>query len=220
MNLFQRLRWELFSTTKKAAYRRVWTEEISETEFWEAGKREAQQLSIYVTAESKVLDIGCGIGRVEKFLAPKCAEIDAVDISENMLRHARSEVKATNVHFRRCDATKLTNLFEPNTFDFIFTLNTLQHLAKDQALKVLKDVNALLKKTGIAFLHFLNSDAEHWKKISKKQRRLDPARIRLYNRDEIEHLMCSTGFNPQIRTDSNGTDFYVVASHAGVDLCS
>src|SRR5208337_2453833 len=43
-----------------------------------------------------MLEIGCGIGRVGKILAPRCSKWIGTDISANMLRHAAQRLKDLN----------------------------------------------------------------------------------------------------------------------------
>ena len=52
-------------------------------------------------AEDRVLDIGCGIGRIEKYLAPRVGEMCAVDVSGRMIARARERLAGLpNVRLR------------------------------------------------------------------------------------------------------------------------
>ena len=59
----------------------------------------------YITEDSKVLEIGCGIGIVTERIASVAKEgvIWACDLSENAIKHAKKRVFAPNVRFCVCD---------------------------------------------------------------------------------------------------------------------
>ena len=63
----------------------------SETAFDAKGKSDAEWLISIIGNDQRVLDVGCGMGRIEKFLAPHCRELHAIDVSPVMiglLKHA------------------------------------------------------------------------------------------------------------------------------------
>lgn len=86
----------------------------------------------FVNRNSVVLDVGCGIGRVERYLAPYCKEIFGVDISRRMIKIAKKNRRHRNVHFIKNNGRDLS-IFENNKFDFIFSILVLQHLEKEDA---------------------------------------------------------------------------------------
>lgn len=66
--------WNLkASSTNKAMF--MISQTTNNNEFWQAGQEIAQSFSYYVIADAIVLDFGCGIGRVAKFLAPHVREL-------------------------------------------------------------------------------------------------------------------------------------------------
>jgi predicted TPR repeat methyltransferase len=59
--------------------------------------------------DGRVLDLGCGIGRVTRALAGRVARVDGVDVSENMLAAARRRcADLPNVRFWRGSGSELT----------------------------------------------------------------------------------------------------------------
>ena len=50
-------------------------------EFEAAGRRDAARIGQLIEPTDTVLDLGCGIGRVARYVAPLCQEIWAVDAS-------------------------------------------------------------------------------------------------------------------------------------------
>jgi ubiquinone/menaquinone biosynthesis C-methylase UbiE len=106
---------------------------------WEtpAGKerwaRRAEMLTRHMTAQMKVLEIGCGTGYFSKELARTGADITAIDISPDLLSVAAQKVTANNIIFQveNAYAMKLTN----DSFDFIVGSSVLHHLDVEQALQ-------------------------------------------------------------------------------------
>src|SRR5262245_18846323 len=100
----------------------------SENAFDAKGKTDAEWLISIVGEGKNVLDVGCGMGRIEKFLAPHCRELHAIDVSPVMIGLARERLKdQSNVILKAHDATDLSS-FESGYFDAIFSLLVLQHM--------------------------------------------------------------------------------------------
>src|SRR5947209_12210075 len=61
--------------------------------FWASGHETlrvfAERLGVEVQPSDTVLDIGCGLGRLTRALAGRCAEVVAIDVSADMLARAR-----------------------------------------------------------------------------------------------------------------------------------
>ena len=69
-----------------------------------------------------MLDIGCGIGRIERALAPLVGTITAIDISPGMIDEARRRCRdLANVHFHQCNGRDLA-AFDDRSFDLILAI--------------------------------------------------------------------------------------------------
>lgn len=94
------------------------------------------------------LNIGCGIGRVEKFLAPKVKKIHSVDFSETMIKKAKERLKDyTNVFFYKNDGQTLS-AFPDNMFDIAWSELVFQHIPKDIIKNYIKEIHRTLKPKG------------------------------------------------------------------------
>ena len=114
----------------------------------EAYQYKLDQTKGYLTADSKVLEIGCGTGSTSLYHAPNVAHILAVDISKNMIKIAQDKAdhaNVTNIDFQ-C-ATIEEFVFEDASFDVGLALSIL-HLVEDRA-GVLKKLNQALKPGGV-----------------------------------------------------------------------
>lgn len=81
--------------------------------------------------EDSVLDFGCGMGRISRYLAPKVRRITGIDLSEEMIRHAVEHSGELN----NLDFLVLTGSgwpFPADTFDRIYTVWVLQHVSNSE----------------------------------------------------------------------------------------
>ena len=100
-------------------------------------------------ADMRTLDAACGEGYGAALLAPTAASVEAVDISEQTIAHARQRYgQLENVRFQVADCTTLP--FADNEFDRVVSFETLEHLeAHDQ---LLSEFRRVLKPDGFLIL--------------------------------------------------------------------
>ncbi|MGW3313408.1 class I SAM-dependent methyltransferase [Streptomyces sp. NPDC001073] len=78
-----------------------------------------------------VLDLGCGIGRLSRWLAVEAQTVVGIDSSVQMVARARREVTAKNTTFLGGRAEDLP--FRNAVFDVVLTTAVLQHILLDDA---------------------------------------------------------------------------------------
>ncbi len=97
----------------------------------------------FYSANSRVLEAGCGVGSQTITLAAKSPEalFTSVDISAVSLAEAKKNIEAAglkNVRFEQGDIFNLP--FEPESFDHVFVCFVLEHLSRPvEVLRILKD---------------------------------------------------------------------------------
>src|ERR1039458_2026281 len=145
-----------------ATGREEWTDE----EFFEAGEQ-ALRDHVFSDLENicqgkdpksmRVLEIGCGAGRVTRALARYFGEIYAVDISRHMVRHAREAVASfPNAHIFCNNGRDLSvvrrrwwhrfGIGGKLQFDFALSLLVFQHIPSRAVIEsYLREVNRLLR---------------------------------------------------------------------------
>jgi ubiquinone/menaquinone biosynthesis C-methylase UbiE len=171
---------------------------VSDPEAFEAaGRNDAARLTPFISRTDTVLDLGCGIGRVTRYVAPLCREIWAVDVSETMLRFARERLaQLPNVRFLVGRGTALPEL-ETGSMDFVYSLLTLQHVEREHAFKLLRELRRVLKDGGRAFLTFPNLLSDEYLRAFLHYVEVDevgnPARARFYTPQEVERLLPAAG---------------------------
>ncbi len=194
LNRSPRLRWGLAGITSRHAFQSVCATR-NEEELDDLGRVDAKRIAPMLTPTSKVLDLGCGVGRVEKFLAPYCQSIDAVDVSDRMIALAKTRLKGiTNVRFTRANATDL-HPFQDETFDFCFSFHCLQHMEKEDAWLAMGEIFRVLKLWGTANLHFPSFTSDTYFSLFKDEKHWsDNSRVRAYTLPELEKIAEVIGF--------------------------
>lgn len=107
---------------------------------------EIAKLAESVKDGDRVLDLGCGNGRLIEALKDKEIEYLGVDNSEELIKLARENYP--NYKFIVSDILNLENV-ESQKFDYIFCLATLQHLPSEELrIKALREMKLLLSDQG------------------------------------------------------------------------
>jgi SAM-dependent methyltransferase len=79
-------------------------------------------------SELRMLEIGCGAGRMTKGLGETFGAVDAVDVSPEMVVRARAALTAhSNVRVHVGSGTDLA-MFPDASFDFVFSVIVFQHI--------------------------------------------------------------------------------------------
>lgn len=160
----------------------------------------------YVKTGGKILDIGCGNGRLVQVL-PDDIEYLGIDGSEGLVTEA-NKIK-NNIDFRVLDILELEKLGE-DKFNIIFMFAVFNHLPSEKLrLKVLEDIKKLLKPGGLLMMtnwnlwqlgkkksvwkHGLKRDViTHWQ--SGDRNRKGDLYYRAFTKQELNKLFKQVGF--------------------------
>jgi SAM-dependent methyltransferase len=89
-----------------------------------------------VSPGSRVLDVGCGVGRWSRLLAARGATVTGVDISPTMIDEARRRAREEGIDARcRFDVSDVSELEVEGEFDLILGVTVLQHILDPDALR-------------------------------------------------------------------------------------
>ena len=109
-----------------------------------------------LTSASRVLEVGCGMARVGREMAPKVGEWHGADISANMLDFARARTShLKNVHLHELSDVSLS-AFTDESFDFVYITTVLMHLDKEDVYQYLLESHRVLKPGAMAFFDTWN----------------------------------------------------------------
>jgi len=109
----------------------------------------------FINNNYKVLDLGCGNGRLFDLLKQKNVSYVGVDASKNLINLATKKYKDTAAKFFTSDVLNLP--FSKNSFDAIISLAVLHHIPSTQNhQKFFKEIKKVLKKDGILILTVWN----------------------------------------------------------------
>ncbi len=129
----------------------------------------------------RTLDAACGEGYGSALLSRSAASVEALDISEAAIEHARQRYgDVSNLNFQVADCTVLP--FVDNEFDCIMSFETLEHLeAQDQ---LLSEFRRVLKPGG--FLALSSPDKAIY---TDKYQTDNEFHVKELYRDELESLI-------------------------------
>ncbi len=134
-----------------AGYDKI-AEQFSRTRssFW----KELDFIKEEVKEGDKILDLGCGNGRLYEFLKEKRIEYTGIDSSEKLLELARKKY-GVEAKFIRGDALSLP--FADESFDKIISIAVLHHIpSKELRRKFLSEARRVLKKNGVLIISVWN----------------------------------------------------------------
>ena len=122
-------------------------------EFWEWGDKLAekflQESGLPFDGTERVLEIGCGVGRMTRFFARRFREVHGLDVAPEMISRAKANLRGLeNVSLHEGNGSDLA-LFADRSFDFVFSYITFQHIPKPAiTLGYIREAGRVLKSGG------------------------------------------------------------------------
>jgi len=104
----------------------------------------------------RVLDLGCGAGRHEVFMAKQGFEAHGTDISETGLKLTKQRLERQNseVYLVKCDMKALP--YVDSCFDAVVSLHTIYHQKFKGLQKTVSEIHRILRKRGLILINFLS----------------------------------------------------------------
>ncbi len=161
------------------------------------GKWTANQMlaALNINKNDTVLEMGCGVARIGKLLAPHCEKWIGTDISENMLSVAKDRMQEfDNIELYALKRNDLSCI-KSNSVDKIYTVAVFCHLDKEDLFNYMREFNRILKPGGLVYMETWNLatnigwkrwqyEADNWF-ISNHSERKDVARNQFCSPDEF-----------------------------------
>ncbi|HEX9994188.1 MAG TPA: class I SAM-dependent methyltransferase [Acidimicrobiales bacterium] len=206
----------LWSPTDETQARALILNETDPEVFESSGKRQAEEVIRPLLRDGSVdvvLDLGCGIGRVARYVAPMCRQLWAVDASDEMLAHAARRLSGLgNVRVARCTGTTMPDVPDREV-DVAYSVLTLQHLEREDAFLLLRELHRVVRPGGTVFLTFPNllsaTYLDCFVTYATTGEVANRARARLYTPQEVGAVLPAAGLT--IERMVEGTEIEVVA---------
>lgn len=111
-------------------------------------------LKKYVKRGDKILDLGCGNGRLTQLFEGLDVQYTGLDVSKEMIGIAKQKYPKYDFVIQN---NPLGIDYPDNTFDIIFCLSVFHHIPSDKyRIDYLKEINRVLKPNGILILTVWN----------------------------------------------------------------
>ena len=164
---------------------------------WDDAVRIIREFSA-VGGRDRVLDVACGDGILAFELAPHCAYLTGVDISESMIALASEraiEAGANNVSFQVGDAEQLE--FDDGTFDRAFCRLGLHHFR--DPLKALHEMKRTLKSPGhLIVADLVSSEDAAWREAHNRiERARDPSHHIMLSPRQLRAIIADAGLSQE-----------------------
>lgn len=151
--------------------------EQTEEEFDASGRREMEilvlpELALLAGGRDprglRLLEIGCGIGRMTKHLAAIFGEVHSTDVSGEMVAKARGRLQAfPNVRFHETSGVDFAGLPD-DYFDAVFSAYVFQHVPdKEVIVSNIRDAFRVTRPGGILKLHTNGVEAAEYDALEK-----------------------------------------------------
>lgn len=155
---------------------------------------------LQIEPTDKVLEIGCGVARIGRELAPFCGEWHGSDISGNMIAHARKRTAdVPNVYLHELPEPDL-GIFEDGAFDCVYSTIVFMHLDKVEMFNYMRETYRVLAPGGRAYFDTYNlGGSEGWEEFMKVVTSYPPGQrpghvSQFSTVDEMELFMEHAGF--------------------------
>ena len=107
--------------------------------------------NIALKKKQRILDFGCGVGRITKVLAERAAEVVGVDSNQAMIEEAKKfSGKRKNSTYQLLTELKIP--IQDNYFDIVFSHWVFQHINDNESVLWLKEIKRVLMTKGKVIL--------------------------------------------------------------------
>jgi SAM-dependent methyltransferase len=153
-----KMRQEWDHRSRKNAYRYIGSVK-DEEEFFLSGERDVRDLvdpylsdAQFMPRDKRMLELGCGVGRMTFPLANRFGTVEAIDISGEMIQRAnelQARLGIANVRFQLGNGKDLRP-YPDESMDFAFSFIVFQHIPEISIiLNYVREIGRVLKKGGL-----------------------------------------------------------------------
>ena len=141
--------------------------------------KDLKELGNYAQPGDKILDLGCGSGRLFAVLKDKQVEYVGVDNCEKLIKISQKDYPGTR--FITTDGLNLP--FSADSFDKIYCIAVLHHIPSSELrLAFLKEARRVLKPTGILILRVWDL----WRRAAGKRLLVKFTLLKIMGRSQLD----------------------------------
>lgn len=149
-----------------------------------------------------ILDLGCGVGSIDFFLAKQGFKVDGVDISKHAISIARKFKKLSNVSNAAFFLDDVTTFNNHKKYDLIICSEVIEHIEDDK--KLLKNMYLLLEKEGVGVITTPSLNAPLFKIGLLKKFDRKVGHLRRYSSQSLINRVQKVGFEVVYLQKSEG----------------
>ena len=172
------------------------------------------QDSVGIRKDDVVLEIGCGIGRVGKLVAPLCRKWIGCDVASNMLSHAAERLRdLPSVELKEISGYDLRGVADAYV-DVVYCTVVFMHLESWDRYNYILEAFRVLRPSGRIYVDNINLCSDGGWKVFETHRAMSPTNrpphmTQHSTPEEIETYLKRAGFSDvMVRTD----DYWIRAS--------
>lgn len=120
-------------------------------------RRQFELAKPFLASDARVLDFGCGDGRMTSLLAPHVKEVYGVDSQKRALQFAHLMNKEKNVYFKKNILTKIP--FQNCFFNTALSFDVIEHLPQEQVPSFLIEMYRVLQPGGYFIMSTPNRES-------------------------------------------------------------
>ncbi len=164
----------------------------------------SEEIFKYLKPASRVLDVGCGYGRLAGFLLAKRYEVYGIDVNVSAITEAKQNEELKMISFSVQDATNTT--FSSEFFEGIISQAVLGCMILEDRKKMLGESYRILKPEGVMqlaefgygksreeYIEQAIVTGEYGTRIVRNQDGLERFRTHNFAKDELEQLILERG---------------------------
>jgi SAM-dependent methyltransferase len=142
----------------------------------------------FVPKGSAILEIGCGVGIISKFLNRAASRLVAIDISEKNVEIARQFAASQRSQFEVVDVLEqASKLDKYGNFDVVLMADVIEHIPKSEYLALFATIEGVLSQSGRVILTYPTPEYQEHMTLNK------PDDMQVIDESiEIDHIVGAT----------------------------
>ena len=141
----------------------------------------------------RIVEFGCGSGRLLRFAAARGLEATGIDYSADGLRLLREHARADGVHVEALQGDVRSTSLPADSFDVVASTGLLEHFGDDDALRIVREMVRVLKPGGLFYSDIVPAKFSLYRSLQQLALQKPEVWERGFSRGEIERLLNNAG---------------------------